>query len=298
MPYEDGAFLGPAPAPVPLLIDPSEIRVLECGPFGGLIKTFDKVIILIIFTLVLILAIKYRRRILFLLTGDDMIRLDIFSCCHNPCIDSCCCCHANWPARYIGRFFGVWPHVVQFENFAIGNIPCSEGGFFGLGTKTADLFIELEQGINPTMQTRVQQGSDGTIAHFGDSFSINIHDSMLEGDIKIKVMDQDVVGHDEVCFINLEPKTVIRLASEKPHVPLRFQLKKSGGSGAKKRDKPKMDEEPWVAFSLSLEDTFNNSQTLLRTQNAYKAHPLVDETGKIIHPGSSQFHPSARPGAE
>jgi hypothetical protein len=291
MPSEDVVFLGPSPSPVPLLIDPSEIRVLECGPFGGLLKTFDKAIIFVIFTLITILAIRFRHRILFLLTGDDTLRLDMFCICHNGCVDSCCCCKSNWPARYLGRWFGVWPHVVQFENFAIGNIPCAEGGIFdkllpsvARATPTGDLFVELEQGINPTMQTRVQQGSDGKIVHFGDSFSMNMHDSMMEGDINIRVMDQDIVSHDEVCYLTLDPQTVIKLASSQPHVPLRFQLKPAGGSGGKKRgkDKKSLDEMPWIAFSLSLEDTFNNSQTLVRTQKSYMAHPLVDDDGQII----------------
>jgi hypothetical protein len=133
----------------------------------------------------------------------------------------------------------------------------------------------------------VQQGSDGKIVHFGDSFSMNIHDSMMEGDIHIRVMDQDVVSHDEVCYLTLDPQTVIKLASSQPHVPLRFQLKPAGGSNTKKRskDKKSLDNMPWIAFSLSLEDTFNNSQTLLRTQKSYMAHPLIDDDGKRIEHG-------------
>lgn len=116
---------------------------------------------------------------------------------------------------------------------------------------------------------------------------MNIHDSVMEADIHIRVMDQDVVSHDEVCYLTLDPQTVIKLASTQPHVPLRFQLKSAGGSGAKKRgkDKKSLDEMPWIAFSLSLEDTFNNSQTLVRTQKSYMAHPLIDDDGTIIKPG-------------
>ena len=50
----------------------------------------------------------------------------------------------------------------------------------------------------------------------------------LEGDIKIKVMDQDVVGHDEVCFINLEPKTVSQLAQHMHTVSLHYPGMLSG----------------------------------------------------------------------
>jgi hypothetical protein len=251
--------------------DSAEPRQLV-GLFGGWLKTFDKIVVAAIFAILTMLAISYRRRILFLLTGDDTLRVNQFCCCTNSCIQFLCCCH--WkinPVRFTAQQFGFWPLQITIRDIKIGNIPIEGDGVVSMvpiisafAQKTADLYVEIEHNINPVMNTRVVT-DDGDIVDFGDTFTLNVHDSALESDVHFKVMDQDIVAHDEIAYLTLDPQTLVRLARDKPGEPLRFQLKTVEGSKKKKRKQKDAKQEPWISFALAISAN-NDPNHLLATR--------------------------------
>lgn len=264
-----------APGPAPAWEEPwesAEPREL-LGIFGGWLKTFDKIVVALIFAVLTMLVISYRKRVLFLLTGDDTLRVNQFCCCTNSLIQFLCCCGFKFnPMRSIAQGFGFWPVQITIRDIKIGNIPIEPDGIVSMlplpaviaPAKTADLYVEIECGINPVMNTRVVT-DDGDIVDFGDTFTLNIHDSKLESDIHFKVMDQDIVAHDEIAYLTMDPQTLIGFAKEKPGQQLRFQLKKVEGSGKKKRKSKSAEQEPWIAFNVEYSH-HNEPNTLLRTR--------------------------------
>jgi hypothetical protein len=286
------------------------------GFFRDPIKFIDKLLIFLAILLGVGVCCAARKRILFLATGDDTIRLSAFdiiraftrACAFSGCAGTMYCVYYGWNGKYFfaaltitaigftftclgtkrfggssiccnaGQGMGLIPYIVRIEEICVGNIPVGSPGVMSsipilsalAPGETADIFVELDLGINPTMSTRVVEGSNGECVYFADTFNVNCHDSALEGDLRIRVMDQDVVGHDELAYVNIEAKQLIAMARDRRmhgaggvRVPLSF----AGSSSSKKRVKPGQTKmatrssradpnfgEPWLGMKVSIDD--------------------------------------------
>jgi hypothetical protein len=201
-----------------------------------------------------------------------------------------CCCWPGFPCfgatRWAASHLGFYPVTVTLEDIVIGNIPLEGDGVLSmipgisnLVSKSADLYVEVECNINPVLSTRVET-SNGEIVNYGDTLSLNIHDSWLESDVHFRVMDMDVVAHDEVAYLSLDPKTLIHLAHTKDG-PLRFQLKMAGGSDKKKR-KVSPDAVPWISFTASISQNNDSGKRKLRYEHL-RTHPVLTDEGNVLN---------------
>merc|ERR1739848_87562 len=104
---------------------------------------------------------------------------------------SCCgCCYNNCFVKWCGRCVGVDYLVIQVDEIRAGHLP--HGG---------DLFIQIEAGTNPIFRSGCILRSHGDFCEWNEVFTLNLR--KFDGDVEIKLMDQDMLCHDEIGSVEM-----------------------------------------------------------------------------------------------
>eukprot|EP00746_Dinoflagellata_sp_MGD_P003030 gnl/MRDRNA2_/MRDRNA2_105906_c0_seq1.p1 gnl/MRDRNA2_/MRDRNA2_105906_c0~~gnl/MRDRNA2_/MRDRNA2_105906_c0_seq1.p1 ORF type:complete len:323 (+),score=45.41 gnl/MRDRNA2_/MRDRNA2_105906_c0_seq1:131-1099(+) len=167
---------------------------------------------------------------------------------------SCCgCCHNNCCVKACGRCLGVEYLVIQMDEIRLGHLP------FG-----GDLYLNVSAGTNPEFCTGCILRSSGEFCEFEEVFNLNLRH--YDGDVVIKVMDQDMLSHDEIGRVEMDASDFIRLARRnKTNQIYRFDLKLPGKSAAEKKTRSgKRGVQPFIALRI-VDVTGETEQTLGRT---------------------------------
>lgn len=154
---------------------------------------------------------------------------------------SCCgCCHNNCIVQSCGRFFGVDYLVIQMDEIRVGHLPY--GG---------DLYVHIAAGINPDFNTGCILRSSGEFCEYDEVFNLNLR--KFDGDVIIKVMDQDILAHDEIGRVEMDSSDVIRLARRNKSGQIyRFDLKLPGKSAAERKSgKGPRGVQPYIAMRIT-----------------------------------------------
>lgn len=152
-----------------------------------------------VFMLCLIITIalmyKFRSRILMLLFETEEIKLswqDIVWWCLS-------CCHMCWPLEPLGRAVGLTYISVEISEIQLGHLLV--GG---------DVYVSIDIGTNPLLNTRTINKSDGVFLRFKESFKVNVRKT--EKPCIFRIMDQDVLMHDQIAQLEINAWEFVNLA--------------------------------------------------------------------------------------
>ena len=184
-------------------------------PIAYPLKQIDKWLVAILGTLLILIIRHFRRRILFLLTGDEYFRCEILSCCNNSTVDRIFGCSSNrCGMRDLGRRLGLWPYRIRISDLVVGNVRL---GFMGekdvtcARNLTTTLFPEVEHGINPLLCPAVVNVHDESLIRFPGSVSLNVHASVLADYVVVRLMYGMLPnGKGELAYVRIEPKKLVR----------------------------------------------------------------------------------------
>lgn len=226
-------------------------RPAECVYIPGTeidpLKLGEQLLMMTVASIVLIFLWVFRRRVIFVLTGDDRIHISFqdvvwFTCC--KCVGMCdgqwtrfvtrhcadCCCandpkHAQWYnvnlKRMVARYFGILPKQLEIRNVVAGDLP-----YFGI---QGDFYVTFECGENPPKTSSIKPSSPRVI-HWPEVFRMRVRDSIWEAPINISVKELNVFGHNEIANCSLTATKVFRkfIGSKNSDVGqmlrMRFQL--------------------------------------------------------------------------
>jgi hypothetical protein len=155
----------------------------------------------LVFMLVLMVALglmyKFRSRILMLLFETEEIKLswqDVVWACLS-------CCHLCWPLEPLGRAVGLTYQTVEVSEIQLGHLLV--GG---------DVYVCVDIGTNPLLNTRTINKSDGVFLRFNEVFKVNVRKT--ERACKFKVIDQDVLMHDQIAQLEINAWEFVNLAKK------------------------------------------------------------------------------------
>lgn len=142
-------------------------------------------------------AYKFRARILMLLFETEEIKLSwqdvvwtILSC------GGVC-----WPLEPLGRWLGLAYIAVEISEIQLGHLPSS-----------GDVFVVIDISTNPLMNTRTINQSDGVFMRFKELFKVNVRKT--DGPCVFKIMDQDILVHDQIAQVELNAWEFCNLAKQ------------------------------------------------------------------------------------
>eukprot|EP00746_Dinoflagellata_sp_MGD_P162878 gnl/MRDRNA2_/MRDRNA2_90624_c0_seq1.p1 gnl/MRDRNA2_/MRDRNA2_90624_c0~~gnl/MRDRNA2_/MRDRNA2_90624_c0_seq1.p1 ORF type:complete len:488 (-),score=91.70 gnl/MRDRNA2_/MRDRNA2_90624_c0_seq1:9-1472(-) len=153
----------------------------------------------LIFMLVVVVTVcvmyKFRGKILMLLFETEEIKLSwqdiVWSCLS--------CCHLCWPLEPLGRAVGLTYISVEISEIQLGHLLV--GG---------DVYVSIDIGTNPLLNTRTINKSDGVFLRFKESFKVNVRKT--EKPCLFKIMDQDVLMHDQIAQLEINAWEFVNLA--------------------------------------------------------------------------------------
>lgn len=211
------------------------------------LKLGEQLLMMSVASIVLIFLWVFRRRVIFLLTGDDRIHISFqdvvwFTCC--KCVGMCdgkwtrmvtrycsdCCCpndpaHAQWYnvnlKRMAARYLGILPRQLEIRNVIAGDLPYN--------SHQGDFYVTFECGENPPKTSSIST-SNPRIVHWPEIFRLRVRDSIWEAPINVSVKELNIFGHNEIANCTLSATKVFRkfIGSENRNVGqmqrMRFQL--------------------------------------------------------------------------
>jgi hypothetical protein len=168
------------------------------------LKFFTRILQSVIGIIILLILYKGRRRILYLLTGDEYIRASWRDC-------FCCKALAVCPPLY--RMLGLRVIPVRIIGMTLDLSPASKNASRSttreLGSNL-ELFFRIDNGNNPTKSTRVKSGKAGMRIVYTDEFEFNVREG--GGNMIFYLMEQDVMFHDSMGTVSIDPETVVYMA--------------------------------------------------------------------------------------
>jgi len=269
-----------------------------------LLKWGQEITVCAIVVVALALIYRYRRRVVFLLTGDDKIHASVpdslyFTFCKacgtcngewTRCLTSCPCCPTFLYQRNLvkefARFLGFTTKTIEIKNIVVGDLPFDKA--------RGDFYVCISVGTNPDMVTALQEEKMPKCVHFPEILQLKIRDNMvlenLEPRIYITVKELNIAGSETLCGVRLSPSSVVDWCND--DVPLkRFQMKPVNGDI--ERETP-----PWIAMEFSnvasenrhLETLMNHpSKPLVRTYLPVDGHEhIAAAQGLYTHPDDSK----------
>jgi len=207
------------PAPVQAFTDP--------------VTSLNSYLMLILMVVALFLVIRYRDRVLFLITGDNQVHVDLNSslwiffctCCRQcsgewtKCVSYVCCfpcptMRGRNLKRMLGQAVGVVPIPVQISNIVIGDLPMYT---------TQDLILSVEVGTMPPQITSTAEDARPKVVQFPDTLLIRVRRSVAEGSVRFCVKAVHAFGCTELCECYINPIVLVQW-SKMSRGPKRFRM--------------------------------------------------------------------------
>lgn len=162
---------------------------------SNFVQFMKDAVFLIGFVIALALIYIFRSRFLMLLFDTEEIKLswqDVVWTCLS-------CGHYCWPLEPLGRALGIAYQTVEISEIQLGHLLV--GG---------DVYVQIDIGTNPLLNTRTINKSDGVFLRFNSIFKVNVRKT--ENPCVFKVFDQDVLLHDQIAQLEINAWEFVNLA--------------------------------------------------------------------------------------
>lgn len=165
------------------------------GELKDTVGVVQGALFMLMLTVALVLMYKFRARIFFLLFETEEVKLSwqdvVWSCLS--------CCHVCWPLEPVGRALGLTYQTVEISEIQLGHLLV--GG---------DVFVSIDIGTNPLINTRTINQSDGVFIRFKEAFKVNVRKT--DKPCMFKVIDQDVLMSDQIAQLEINAWEFVKLA--------------------------------------------------------------------------------------
>mmetsp|Transcript_2294 Transcript_2294/g.3943 ORF Transcript_2294/g.3943 Transcript_2294/m.3943 type:complete len:516 (-) Transcript_2294:564-2111(-) len=287
---------------------------LRCvAAFVNPVDEAQKILVLIVSLIALAFLWVYRRRVIFVLTGDDRFHTSWHDLVWYGCFKCCCVCDGEWTVvwskcccfldgcccstklqgknlkKELARWLGLLPKVVVFRNIVAGDLPYE--------ARHGDFYVTFDVGDNPPMNSSLSNDHNAKLVHFPETFSLRIRDNMFEGPLTVTVRELNVVGSENIARLVLPLKKYWKRLRRGETVQARFKLEPMGGEEGGEAG----GQFPWILLEfevqreLQLVDRVGLLTTLpsgngrdvetkeVRMQDLKTQVPLRDRTGKLVY---------------
>lgn len=252
------------------------------GAVGDVLNSFEEIGVIGIVCVVLAIAYYMRRRILFLLTGDDKLHCTPETTFYRCCCLCCNTCTGDWtrcltnftwvPHRYrnrnlvqvFGQGIGLKTHPVEIGQIVVGNLP-----FEGRG----DFYLDVENDLNPAMVTSVAEGANPRIVKFPEVFTIRVRKQLFRQYVVISVKELNVVGHQKLCSLSVAHSRLLDWASEGGIRRLEMQV----------ASWDEFESPPWIMFEASFPELHVEAEELIAENNLLIHDRSMDELPQTDH---------------
>jgi len=214
------------------------LLVVACltGPVQALtdpVTTINGYLMLVLMVVALFFVIKYRDRVLFLITGDNQVHVDFNSSLWIVFCTCCRQCTGEWTKcvsyvlcfpckslrgrnlkRMLGQLLGVVPIPVQISNIVVGDLPMYT---------TQDIFLSVEVGTTPAQITSTCEDARPKVAQFPDTMLVRVRRSIAEGHVRFCVKAVHAFGCTELCECYINPMILVQW-SNMQRGPKRFRM--------------------------------------------------------------------------
>jgi hypothetical protein len=157
----------------------------------------QSVIFMLMFLIGVALMWKFRSRFLMLLFETEEVKFSwqdlVWSCIS--------CCGVCWPLEPLGRALGLAYQAVEISEIQLGHLLI--GG---------DVFVSIDIGTNPLMNTRTINKSDGVFLRFNETFRVNVRKT--DAPCLFKVIDQDVLISDQIAQLEINAREFVNMATK------------------------------------------------------------------------------------
>lgn len=157
----------------------------------------QSVIFMLMFMIGVALMWKFRSRFLMLLFETEEVKFSwqdlVWSCIS--------CCGVCWPLEPLGRALGLAYQAVEISEIQLGHLLI--GG---------DVFVSIDIGTNPLMNTRTINKSDGVFLRFNETFRVNVRKT--DAPCLFKVIDQDVLISDQIAQLEINAREFVNMATK------------------------------------------------------------------------------------
>jgi len=198
------------------------------------IQFVNEILVIAVVAVLVVLAWKFRGRVLTAFTGDDRIHgtpLDFvwFTCfrCCGTCngeftrlFTRCFCCPrrvrgANL-VKAFGQFLGITPYTVEIKNIVVGDLPWD---------KRADFYLNVECAANPPMMSSLAEDKTPKVVHFPEVITLRLRWSPLEQSVRISVKELNVLGSTELCQVFIPAMSILDWSDDPGERMKRFEMK-------------------------------------------------------------------------
>jgi len=206
----------------------------------------------------LIVAIRYHRRVLFLLTGEEHVRIQIADACWitfcrcggfcdgewTRCVSAVCCFWhkglrgANLK-RILGQMLGILPIPIRVSNIVVGDLPTH--------SNTSDFYVSIEVGTNPNQITSVAEDFHPKVVHFNETMTLRVKFTPMESNIRFVVKELGTLGSSELCECYINPMLMLKWRYLQSG-PMRFRMDPCERHGDGVFPLP-----PWILLELGVE---------------------------------------------
>jgi len=182
----------------------------------------------------LILVIRNHRRVLFLLTGEEHVRLQVadafwVACCRcggfcdgewtRYLSHACCFWHKGLRGanlkRGLGQMLGILPIPIRVSNIVVGDLPTH--------ANTSDFYVSIEVGTNPHQITSVAEDFNPKVVHFSETMTLRVKFTPLESNIRFVVKELGTLGSSELCECYINPMLMMKWRYSQKG-PMRFRM--------------------------------------------------------------------------
>jgi len=189
------------------------------------VRGIQEVLVLVALVVLLLVAWRYRARVLVLVTGDDRLHgtcLDFvwwffFRCCGTCTGDWTRCMTRSWPCpkrirglnmvNVVGRYFGLTHYTVELKNIVIGDLPWRGPG---------DFFLQVECDANPPVNSSLAQSKQPRVVHFPEVVTLHLRWSYFEQQVRITVRELGLMGSTKVCSVRFRACDVVDWSHSAP----------------------------------------------------------------------------------
>jgi len=162
---------------------------------GETVQIMQGVVFMLMLIIACLLIWKFRARILFLLFETEEVKMSW----QDVVWAALSCCHVCWPLEPLGRAVGLTYQAVEISEIQLGHLLV--GG---------DVYVGIDIGTNPVLNTRTINQSDGVFLRFRESFRVNVRKT--DKPCVFKVIDQDVLMHDQIAQLEINAWEFVNLA--------------------------------------------------------------------------------------
>jgi len=209
--------------------------------------------VVLLVALLLAVGYRYRRRIMFVVTGDDRIHADILDCLNflfctccglssgdwTRWLSSCWCCSHKWKgtnlAKTFRRLLGMSSQTIEVKNIVCGDLPYD--------SVRGDFFVCISVSSNPDMVTALQEEKKPKVVHFPEILQVKVRNSPLEPRVVITVKELNIAGSQTLCELKLTATSIIDWADDEEPLK-RFQMKSVNTDIER-------ETHPWIAMEFS-----------------------------------------------